>query len=186
MHTYSNKRLKETSKLLSLLLRHQPEAAHLQIDEEGWVSVNELIEKVSRYHFSISLPLLQEVVATNNKQRFAFSDDGTRIRANQGHSIAVNLHLKAVAPPELLFHGTASNNVAAIMKNGIKPMNRQHVHLSHETATATNVGQRHGKPVILRILTSQMHQEGYDFYRSKNGVWLTQEVPTAYIKTLED
>lgn len=182
MKTYSEKTIKKTSKLLSLLLRHKPEAAQLNMNENGWVAIDELIEKVSRYHFNISRPLLEEVVANNNKKRFSFNKTGTHIRAAQGHSIDVQIEMEALQPPEILFHGTAQRNVESIMAAGLKSMNRQHVHLSHETQTATSVGQRHGKPVILQVLAAAMYQDGYAFYRSENGVWLTDHVPPAYIR----
>ncbi len=177
-----NNNHKKTSKLLSLLLRHQPEAAGLTLDAEGWVDLDELITKVSRKHDPVDRALIEDIVATSDKQRFAISADGTRIRANQGHSITVDLQLEPVTPPTVLYHGTVAKFENAIRAEGLQKMNRQHVHLSAEVATAQQVGGRRGKPVILTVQAEQMAQDGHLFYQSKNGVWLTEQVPVQYIQ----
>jgi putative RNA 2'-phosphotransferase len=172
------------SKFLSLVLRHKPEQIGIILDEAGWASVEELIQKASTIGFQLTPELIAEVVAKNDKQRFSLSPDGNRIRANQGHSIPVNLKLEPVEPPEVLFHGTATRFLGSILKNGLHPGSRQHVHLSPDEATAVKVGQRHGKPVVLIIDSSSMHNDGHVFYRSENNVWLTLHVPIKYIKVL--
>jgi len=172
---------KKISKFLSLILRHQPEAIHLELDENGWADIEELREKSARNKINFTLEELDEVVETNNKQRFAFNEDKTKIRANQGHSIDVDLALTPQQPPEYLYHGTAEINIPSILEKGIEKRSRQHVHLSSDKETATKVGMRHGKPVILTIRTGLMFQEGIEFYLSENGVWLTDFVDAKYI-----
>jgi putative RNA 2'-phosphotransferase len=146
------------------------------MEEQGWVSVTELLENLN----DISMEILEEVVAENNKKRFAFNEDKTKIRANQGHSIAIDLAYSPVEPPEFLFHGTAIKNIDAIKKSGILKGNRHHVHLSLDKETATNVGKRHGKPVILVVQSKLMYEAGYQFFVSENGVWLTEFVPVEF------
>ncbi|UOU99372.1 RNA 2'-phosphotransferase [Chryseobacterium daecheongense] len=172
---------KKISKFLSLILRHQPETIHLELDENGWADIEELREKSARNKINFTLEELDEVVETNNKQRFAFNEDKTKIRANQGHSIDVDLALTPQQPPEYLYHGTAEINIPSILEKGIEKRSRQHVHLSSDKETATKVGMRHGKPVILTIRTGLMFQEGIEFYLSENGVWLTDFVDAKYI-----
>lgn len=172
---------KKISKFLSLILRHQPETIHLKLDENGWADVRELIEKSARNRMRFTLGELDEVVETNNKKRFAFNEDKTKIRANQGHSIDVDLALISQQPPEFLYHGTAEANMASILEKGIEKRNRQHVHLSSDKETATKVGMRHGKPVILIIRTGEMFKDKIQFYLSDNGVWLTDFVDVKYI-----
>ncbi|MEO1052401.1 MAG: RNA 2'-phosphotransferase [Bacteroidota bacterium] len=174
-------KLKRTSKVLSLLLRHRPEAANIKLDKEGWANVDELIEKVSRRFHPVDHDLIKVVVETNDKQRFSFSEDGLKIRANQGHSIPVDLGLTPIEPPEYLYHGTAETNVDAILEKGILKGSRQHVHLSLDKVTAEKVGIRHGKPIILNIRSGQMHRDGIHFYKSENDVWLTDFVSAQYI-----
>lgn len=176
-----SKRLESTSKFLSFVLRHQPEAIGLSLDEAGWADVAELITLANQHKHPLTLVLLQEIVATNDKKRFAFSPDGAKIRASQGHSIAVDLDLPEVTPPDFLYHGTATRFVESIKKQGLLPGSRQHVHLSADTATAIKVGQRHGKPVVLVVAAQQMHESGYKFYCSDNGVWLVATVPVQFI-----
>jgi putative RNA 2'-phosphotransferase len=177
MNEIENKRI---SKFLSLILRHQPETIQLKLDENGWADVSELITKAKgRMHFSFED--LEEVVETNNKKRFAFNEDKTMIRASQGHSIDIDLALKAVQPPDFLYHGTADSNISSIFEKGIEKRNRQHVHLSADKETATKVGMRHGKPIILTIRTKEMFDNGIPFYLSANGVWLTDFVDAKYI-----
>ena len=172
---------KKISKFLSLILRHQPESIGLTLDENGWAAVEELREKSVRKRIFFTPEELDEVVETNNKKRFAFNEDKTRIRASQGHSIDIDLALQALQPPDFLYHGTAETNISSILEKGIEKRTRQHVHLSADKETAAKVGMRHGKPVILTIRTGTMHKNGILFYRSANGVWLTDFVDAKYI-----
>ncbi|MHB0936382.1 MAG: RNA 2'-phosphotransferase [Armatimonadota bacterium] len=174
------------SKLLSLVLRHQPEAIGVTLDAEGWVRIDELLNALHAHGTPLSRAELQEVVETNDKQRFRIDDAGERIRANQGHSIPVDLALTPREPPELLYHGTADRFLAGIRQHGLQKQSRQHVHLSPDEPTAHAVGRRHGKPVILRIRAGQMHRDGYPFFLSDNGVWLTEHVPAEYIESTAD
>ncbi|SRX75274.1 RNA 2'-phosphotransferase [Aequorivita antarctica] len=166
----------KTSKFLSLILRHKPEEIDLVLDNDGWANVDELLQKMV-----IGFEDLKEVVKTNEKKRFAFSDDFKKIRANQGHSIDVDLKLDPVIPPKFLFHGTAEKNIDSILVKGLLKQGRNYVHLSDDIETARNVGIRYGKPIILKVNTLNMYQEGYLFYLSKNGVWLTDFVPAGFI-----
>lgn len=178
----SKKTLISTSKFLSLVLRHQPEVVGLNLDHEGWLDINELIANANERGEDITLELLHEVVVTNDKQRFALSDDGLRIRASQGHSVSgVDLKLKEVEPPETLYHGTVAGFLKSIQDIGMQKRSRNHVHLSADQATATKVGSRRGKPIILQIAASAMHQDGHQFSLSANGVWLVDAVPTEYL-----
>lgn len=172
---------KRISKFLSLILRHQPETIHLTLDENGWAKVDELITKSAKNRMHFTEEELEEVVATNNKKRFAFNEDRSMIRASQGHSIDVDLALAMQEPPEFLYHGTAEINIPSILKSGIEKRNRQHVHLSADKETASKVGMRHGKPIILTIRTGKMHEDGIPFYLSANDVWLTDFVDATYI-----
>ncbi|MGH1518522.1 RNA 2'-phosphotransferase [Chryseobacterium sp. JK1] len=172
---------KKISKFLSLILRHQPEVIGLKLDENGWADVQELMEKSARKRMNFSTEELDEVVETNNKKRFAFNEEKTMIRASQGHSIDIDLALEALQPPDFLYHGTAEANISSILEKGIERRTRQHVHLSADKETATKVGMRHGKPIILTIRTGEMHEKGISFYRSANGVWLTDFVDSKYI-----
>ncbi len=164
------------------MLRHKPEEIGITLDNAGWVLVSKLLAACNRQGFSITQQELEEVVCTSDKQRFAFSDDRLMIRANQGHSIAVKLDYQVLAPPEVLYHGTATRFLDSIKEQGLLKGKRQHVHLSSDEATAINVGSRHGKPVVLLLESMQMHKAGFVFYKSENGVWLTDHVPTAFIK----
>jgi len=177
----NTKDIKHKSKFLSLILRHQPEKINLKLDENGWADVDELIEKSKKVHFDMDI--LEEVIETNNKKRFTFNEVKTKIRANQGHSINIDINLDPIEPPAILYHGTSIKNIDSIRSSGIDKRNRQHVHLSHELSTAKNVGSRHGKPIILNIDTQQMHKDGFLFYLSKNGVWLTDYIDPKYIKS---
>lgn len=169
------------SKFLSRILRHEPELAGLSLGPGGWVQVDDLLRGIKRAGHRLTRDDLNRVVVENDKRRFTLSADGRRIRAAQGHSIAVDLDLPAVPPPDELFHGTASANLDAIWKEGIKPGRRQYVHLSGDPETAIRVGQRHGKPVVLRIATGKMHADGHQFWQADNGVWLTDHVAPAYL-----
>lgn len=173
---------KDISKLLSLVLRHKPEALGIQLDEQGWTDVNTLLDKMKAKGMQVDFDKLEEVVITNDKQRFSFNDELTKIRANQGHSVDVDLQLKPVEPLEKLFHGTVEKFLPEIKQTGLKKMSRQHVHLSKDLETAVKVGSRRGKPYILTVDSAQMHRDGFPFYLSVNGVWLCDEVPAKYIK----
>ncbi|MBG1265114.1 RNA 2'-phosphotransferase [Nostoc sp. WHI] len=176
-----SKHLESTSKFLSLVLRHQPEAIGLTLDDAGWANVAELIKLSNNHNRALTLALLQEVVANNDKKRFAFSSDGSKIRASQGHSVAVELELPVTKPPEVLYHGTATRFVESIKQQGLLPGSRQHVHLSADHATAVKVGQRHGKPFVLEVAAKQMQEAGHKFYHSENAVWLVVAVPVQFI-----
>lgn len=180
------KRLIQISKYLSKHLRHEPHQLGLELQPGGWVEVAELLNACARHQMAISRQELEEVVRGNDKQRFAFDDVGTRIRANQGHSVAVDLNLEPLTPPALLYHGTSTNNLDVIRRVGLSRMARHHVHLSQDVATARKVGSRHGQPVVLLVAASAMHQAGIPFYRSANGVWLVEAVPPEYLRLLED
>jgi putative RNA 2'-phosphotransferase len=171
------------SKFLSLVLRHQPDLIGLQLDENGWVDVAVLLAACQKNGRGLTRVELDETVRTNNKQRFAFSPDGLRIRANQGHSVDVDLQLEPRTPPDVLYHGTTNRFLESILKSGLQKRQRHHVHLSSDPVTATAVGQRHGRPVILRIDAARMHADGFTFYCSSNNVWLSDEVPPQYLSS---
>jgi putative RNA 2'-phosphotransferase len=176
---------KTISKFLSLVLRHQPQEIGLNLNENGWADIAELMQKSAKKGRRFSMEELEEIVATNDKKRFSLNEDKTMIRANQGHSVEIDLALQPVKPPDVLYHGTAQKNLDAILEKGIQKMGRQHVHLSKDKETAFKVGSRHGKPVILTINSAQMHQNGLLFYQSDNGVWLTDAVAKQYIHNYE-
>lgn len=176
------KDLKHISKFLSLVLRHKPEEIGIKMDSEGWVTVEELIEKCNTRNMNLDWELLEEVVFSNDKQRFTFSHDHTKIRANQGHSVEVDLKLDAVEPLEFLYHGTVQKFIDEIKAKGLQKMQRQHVHLSKDLETAIKVGSRRGKPIILKVSALEMHKDGHPFYVSQNGVWLCEQVPAQYIQ----
>lgn len=176
-----DKELVRVSKLLSLVLRHEPQQIGITLDSAGWVAVDELLAAVNRSGVSLKYDLLQRVVAENDKQRFRFSEDKLRIRASQGHSVEVALALPPKTPPEQLYHGTATRFLASIRQQGLLAQSRQQVHLSTDQETAIKVGQRHGKPVVLTVKTAEMHGEGHLFYQADNGVWLTDHVPPRYL-----
>ena len=173
---------KKISKFLSYVLRHRPDVIGVQLDEHGWIMVDDLLSAAATNGQVISRTLLDSIVFNNDKQRFAFSADGLSIRANQGHSVDVDLALEAIEPPVQLYHGTATRFIEAIQSQGLLKMNRQHVHLSALHETAVSVGQRHGKPQVLVIESKKMYDQGHHFYLSKNGVWLTEHVPVTFIK----
>jgi putative RNA 2'-phosphotransferase len=177
----SEKETTSISKFLSLVLRHQPEAIGISLNEHGWVDVNELLRQAHKHGKVITMDILNHVVETNTKKRFAFSDDKQQIRASQGHSIAVELGYEPQVPPLVLYHGTGSQSVESILKTGLEKRSRQHVHLSADTDTAIKVGSRHGKPVVLQVLAQEMYEKGFVFYLSANGVWLTDEVPAEFL-----
>lgn len=170
------------SKFLSLVLRHEPARAGIVLDAAGWVEVDALLRGCAAAGTRISRDELERIVAQSDKQRFAFSEDRLRIRANQGHSVEVELQLAPQVPPAVLFHGTTDRFLGAILATGLDKRARHHVHLSAERATATSVGGRHGRPVVLVVAAGEMHADGYVFFRSANGVWLTEHVPAKYLR----
>lgn len=169
------------SKYLSKHLRHQPERLGLNLEPGGWVRVDELLAACKRNNFSVSLEELEKVVAENDKQRFSFDETKQRIRANQGHSVAIDLQLEAKIPPTILYHGTSEKNVEPIMRHGLLKMARHHVHLSVDKETALKVGARHGKPTIFVINTAAMLENNFEFFVSANDVWLTETVPPQFL-----
>jgi len=169
------------SKFLSLVLRHKPEEIGLVLDQNGWASIDELIALANARGTKLSRPEIESIVENSDKKRFAISADGTRIRANQGHSVDIALGLEPQTPPERLYHGTATRFLESIRATGLHSASRQHVHLSTDLATAEKVGSRHGKPVILTVNAAQMARDGHLFYLSENGVWLTDTVPSKYL-----
>jgi putative RNA 2'-phosphotransferase len=176
------KRTVKVSKFLSLVLRHRPEAVGITLDEAGWVDVDVLIAACAARGRRFSRAELDHVVANNNKKRFAYSDDGRRIRASQGHSVPVELGLPAATPPAMLYHGTATATLPLILRDGLKPMSRQDVHLSADLETAVRVGARHGRPAVLVVDAAGLAAAGHTFRVSANGVWLTDLVPPRWLR----
>jgi len=176
--------LKKISKYLSLILRHQPEAIGLQVSDEGWADIEEVIERTNK--FKLTKQLLETVVETNDKKRFQISKDGLKIKANQGHSIKISLGLEPRTPPDFLLHGTAQRFIESIFDTGLTKQNRHHVHLSEKKQTAISVGSRYGKPALLEINSKQMSLDGYNFYKTDNDVWLVDSVPVKYLHSLTD
>ena len=178
----NNSRTVKISKYLSRHLRHAPERIGIQLAPGGWVPVSELLAACQKHNFAIQLAELKEVVAENDKQRFSFDETGTRIRANQGHSVEIDLQLKPAVPPDILYHGTGSGAVESILKQGISKMSRHHVHLSADIQTARKVGARHGNPAVFTVDCAAMQRENHTFYCSENNVWLVDFVPPNYLK----
>ena len=178
----NDKKLTTISKFMSLVLRHQPQHIGLTLNAAGWADVADLLARAGGAGRAITRDQLNEVVATSDKRRFALSDDGLRIRANQGHSVEVDLGLPPVTPPEFLFHGTASRFVASVMATGLERRSRHHVHLTEDVTIGRAVGARYGVPVILRIAAGEMAAHGHVFFRSANDVWLVEEVPARFIE----
>ena len=176
-----NKNQKRLSKFLSLVLRHRPEKIGIQLTEAGWTDVNILLQKINDAGNQLDFETLEQIVKESDKQRFAFNEDKTQIRANQGHSVKVALGFEPKTPPAILYHGTAEKYLNNIMKEGLKKRSRHHVHLSAELETAKKVGARHGKLVVLKVQAGEMNKEGFEFFESENGVWLTDEVPVRYL-----
>ena len=174
-------KLEQLSVFISLVLRHKPDVVGIRLDEHGWANVNKLLEGINNTGRKIDMDTLDEIVKTDNKQRYSFNENKTLIRANQGHSIPVDIELEEKQPPEHLYHGTADRFMDSIMVEGLKPMRRLYVHLSKDKETAMKVGKRHGKPVVLRIRTKEMWDDGIKFCLSQNGVWLTKYVDKKYI-----
>lgn len=175
----SKTNLIQTGKYLALLLRHNPGSIGLELDKNGWADIDELIKKSKR---PLTRDIIEEIVQTNNKKRYVISDEGSRIRASQGHSIKVDLEMEEKEPPKYLYHGTATRSVGSILKSGIEKRGRQDVHLSDNEETAISVGKRHGKPFVLRIKAEEMYKKGHKFRLSANKVWLTEKVPPEFIE----
>jgi putative RNA 2'-phosphotransferase len=173
--------LARTSRFLSYVLRHHPEAVGLELDPQGWADVDTLLDRVRLTGRTLDRPTLERVVADNDKQRFTFSPDRQRIRAAQGHSVSVDLELTAVPPPAVLFHGTAEKSVQHILADGLRPMGRQYVHLSGDAVSAVAVGQRHGRAVVFVVDAAGAHRAGVHFYRAANGVWLSDPIPVRHL-----
>lgn len=177
--------LTRLSRFLSLILRHKPEAIGITLDSHGWADVSQLIDGVNRNgRFQMTLDILEEIVRTDEKQRYSYNDDHTKIRANQGHSIPVDVELEALDPPEYLWHGSGEKYQESIDATGLIPKSRLYVHLSSDPQTAEAVGRRHGKPVIYRVASGKMQANGHSFFRSTNGVWLTKRVPAEYLERI--
>jgi putative RNA 2'-phosphotransferase len=175
--------LTRISKFLSLVLRHDPGKIGLTLDGQGWAEVDELIACAGRHGRRLDRSIVERVVATNDKKRFALSEDGRKIRASQGHSVEVDLALEPRTPPEVLFHGTATRFLDSIRARGLMAGSRNHVHLSSDEATAVKVGSRHGRPVVLRVRAGEMARSGVAFYLSDNGVWLTEHVDAGFLES---
>lgn len=180
----NNSRLVKISKYLSKHLRHQPDRLGIKLALGGWISIDELLNACAKHSFPISRAELDQVVAQNDKQRFSFDSTGTLIRANQGHTVEIDLQLEPAIPPDVLYHGTGHGAVQLIIQNGLSKMSRHHVHLSKDIETAQKVGARHGKPVVFAVDAAAMYEAGYTFYCSDNGVWLVDCVPPEYLRQI--
>lgn len=182
--------LTKVSKFISLILRHKPEEIGITLDRHGWAKVDELIKGISKNHPGFNMDILEEIVRTDEKQRYSFNDNHTFIRANQGHSIPVDVELDILEPPENLYHGTGMKYVDSIAEQGLISKSRLYVHLSEDFDTAVDVGKRHGKPAVFIIDSGEMQRQGYTFHKSRNGVWMTKHVPaefcTMYVEPWED
>ena len=176
---------RETSKFLSFVLRHEPGAVGLELSKEGWVRVDDLLSALREHGRPLTREELEAIVATNDKQRFAFSTDGARVRANQGHSVDVELGYESTMPPAVLYHGTVERFLASIRRDGLQKGERRHVHLSATPETAVAVGRRRGRPIVLEVAATEMVSRGFVFYRSENGVWLTDHVPPEFLRERE-
>lgn len=174
----------ETSKFLSYVLRHEPQAIGLTLDREGWADIAALIAGAKQSSRALDEALIHAVVASSDKRRFAISEDGLRIRAVQGHSTSsVTIAYPEKVPPVFLYHGTATRFLESIRQEGLKPGERQYVHLSEDVQVATDVGRRYGKPVVLKVEALRMHQQGFKFYQAENGVWLTSFIHPTWIRS---
>jgi putative RNA 2'-phosphotransferase len=180
-NTMDHNELTRASKRLSLHLRHSPERIGLTLEPGGWVGVATLLDALSRHGLVLTPDELREVVTRNEKQRFAFDATESRIRANQGHSVEVDLDLPVRRPPDLLYHGTVGRFLDAILREGLRPMKRHDVHLSHAIETAISVGSRRGEAVVLAVDARAMADAGREFRVSANGVWLASAVPPEYL-----
>ena len=177
--------LQKVGRSIGLVRRHKPETIGITLDEHGWANVDELISGIAENHQGFSKEILEEIARTDNKQRYSFNAGKTKIRANQGHSINVDVELEEKEPPEYLYHGTGKKYFSSIMEQGLLPKSRLYVHLSADVETAKVVGHRHGSEVVFRVDTGRMFRDGYKFYLSVNGVWLTKEVPVRYLQEME-
>ncbi|MCR5430724.1 MAG: RNA 2'-phosphotransferase [Eubacterium sp.] len=173
------------SRYLCLILRHKPEAIGIELDEHGWANVDKLIEGVSKNN-EFNMEILEEIVATDEKGRYSFNEDKTLIRANQGHSVPVDVELEKSTPPDILYHGTGEKYEQSIDAEGLVPKSRLYVHLSNDYDTAVNVGSRHGKPVIYKVDCKRMVEDGIDFYLSANKIWLVKKVPVEYLEKIQN
>lgn len=185
MNKNRNRDLNSTSKFISLILRHKPEIIGIMLDEHGWANVEDLIAGIRKTRM-FDMERLEEIVRTDNKMRYSFNEDKTLIRANQGHSIPVDVELPVAVPPEYLYHGTGQKYAESIERIGLIPKSRLYVHLSRDMDTAVQVGNRHGKPVVYQVASGRMQEDGFVFYRSVNGVWLVKEVPAAYLEKIKE
>ena len=182
----SDKETTRRSKLLSLVLRHEPARIGIVLDEQGWADVPTLLAQLTKHQQPMTLPELEYIVETNAKQRFRFNDDRSQIRASQGHSVEVALGYTPVVPPEVLYYGTAVQHQAAILRDGLQKMARHHVHLSADVATARTVGMRHGRLVLFEVAAGAMHRAGHPFYQADNGVWLADKVPSTHLRLVPE
>jgi putative RNA 2'-phosphotransferase len=173
--------LKKISKSMSYVLRHRPDTIGIELQENGWIGVDELLRAFDRNGKPFTYEVLKRVVTENDKQRFEFSADGLQIRARQGHSVEVDLGYTPSEPPEKLYHGTATRNLDSIRAQGLVKGNRHHVHLSTNIETMFQVAMRHGKPAVLRVDSARMHGDGFQFFVTGNQVWLTDHVPPQYL-----
>ena len=181
----NEKEIIRLSKFLSLVLRHQPEKIGITLDKNGWTNVDTLLAQSYKNRVQLSPEILEQVVETNNKKRFSFNADKTKIRANQGHSVEIDLGYQPQKPPAILYHGTSEKAATSIIKTGIDKRKRYHVHLSTSIETALEVGKRHGKPAVFLVDATAMHADGLAFYLSENKVWLTEQVPAKYLELLK-
>lgn len=175
-------KLNNISKYISLILRHKPEVIGISLDKHGWADVSDLINGIKRDNPEFDMQVLEKIVSTDSKQRYSFNEDKTMIRANQGHSVPVDVELEEKQPPKFLYHGTGEKYVKSIDKTGLVPKSRLYVHLSKDIATAEQVGRRHGKEIVYQVSAGQMYKDGYKFFLSANNVWLTKEVPVKYLE----
>jgi len=175
------RQIKHAAREVNFKVKHHPDSIGIKLDSGGWTDVEKLIQQANRKGIQTTLDEIRTVVRENDKQRFSFSEDDLKIRANYGHSVVIDLGYGPTEPPGVLYHGTAERNLKAIRTNGLTKGNRQYVHLSPDFDTAINVGQRHGKPIVLKVLSGQMYFNGHEFFLSKSGIWLTEYVPTEYL-----
>ena len=181
----SERELVNASKFVSLLLRHKPETIGLELDNSGWARIDDIESLTQNQSIKLNRSLIHQIVESCDKQRYSISECGEFVRANQGHSISVDINLEERIPPTFLYHGTASRFMDSILENGLLKRSRQHVHLSEKKSIAISVGSRHGKPVLLEVKAGEMVQEGIKFYQSKNGVWLVENVPPRYLSKID-
>lgn len=173
----TNKEQNNLSRYIALILRHRPDVIGITLDEHGWANVSDLLSGIE-----ITMEMLEKIVEEDSKQRYSFNQDKTLIRANQGHSVKVDVELKECIPPDILYHGTGIKYCSSINKQGLIPKSRLYVHLSKDIETAVNVGNRHGESFVYEVRAKDMYNDGYKFFLSQNGVWLTKEVPVCYLK----